>query len=196
LHLGGEVRETVPAAVALPRVYLAYRIPPYGSREYYAADLLTELLSGGKSARLYRALVRERRVARVVAAFVLPVVTGAAAMILRANVPPGHPPGPVEAAVLEELERLAREAPGADEMERALTSVEARRMLELQKVNERADHLSMLTTYFDQPELINTEMDRYRAVTAEDVRRFAAEHLGADNRVVLTYVPRDAAGAA
>ncbi|HEU0298413.1 MAG TPA: hypothetical protein VFR37_03145, partial [Longimicrobium sp.] len=80
--------------------------------------------------------------------------------------------------------------------ERALTSVEARRMLELQKVNERADQLSMLTTYFDQPELINAEMDRYRAVTAQDVRRFAAGHLGAENRVVLTYVPQVAAGAA
>jgi zinc protease len=194
LHLGGEVRETAVAAV--PRIYLGYRIPPYGTQEYVVADVLTELLSGGKSARLYRALVRERRVARAVAAFVLPLVTGAAAMIVRANVPPGHPPEPVEAAVLQELARIAGEAPGADEMERALTSVEARRMLELQKGNERADQLSMLTTYFDQPELINTELDRYRAVTADDVRRFAAEHLGADNRAVLTYVPQGAAEAA
>jgi predicted Zn-dependent peptidase len=75
-------------------------------------------------------------------------------------------------------------------------SVEARRVLELQKVSERADQLSMLTTYFDQPELINTEMDRYRAVTADDVRRLVAEHLTADNRVVLTYVPQAAAPAA
>jgi predicted Zn-dependent peptidase len=47
----------------------------------------------------------------------------------------------------------------------------------------------MLTTYFDTPELINTELDRYRAVTLDDVRRVAASFLGADNRVVLTYVP-------
>jgi predicted Zn-dependent peptidase len=47
----------------------------------------------------------------------------------------------------------------------------------------------MLTTYFDAPELISTELDRYRAVTAEDVRRVAADFLTADNRVVLTYVP-------
>ncbi|HEU0078607.1 MAG TPA: pitrilysin family protein, partial [Longimicrobiaceae bacterium] len=194
LHLGAEVRETAVAPV--PRVSLAYRIPAYGAQGYYVADLVTELLSGGKSARLYRSLVRERRVARAVSAFVLPVVTGASALIVRANVPPGHPPEPVEAAVLQELARLAGEAPGADEMERALTSVEARRMLELQKVNERADQLSMFTTYFDQPELINTELDRYRAVTAEDVRRCAAEHLGAENRVVLTYVSQVPAEAA
>jgi zinc protease len=196
LHLGGEVRETVASAVAVPRVYVSYRIPPYGAQDYYVADVLTELLAGGKSARLYRALVREQRIARGVGAFVLPLVTGAAALILRGNVPPGHEPGPVESALLEELDRLGREGPDADEMDRALVSVEARRVLELQKVSERADQLSMFTTFFDQPELINTELDRYRAVTADDVRRLIAEHLSSDNRVVLTYVPQDAAEAA
>jgi zinc protease len=196
LHLGAEVRETVESAVPVPRLFIAYRIPPYGTQDYYVADIATELLAGGKSARLYRALVRERRVARAVAAFVLPIVTGASALILRGNVPPGHPAGPVEEALLEELARLGREAPAADEMERAIVSVEARRVMELQKVSERADQLSMLTTYFDQPELINTELDGYRAVTAEDVRRFVAEHLVADNRVVLTYLPLPAAAEA
>ena len=196
LHLGAEVRETVHSDVPVPRVFVAYRIPRYGTQDYYVADVVTELLAGGKSARLYRSLVREQRIARAVAAFVLPVVTGAAAMILRGNVPPGHPAAPVEAALLQELELLGREGPGADEMERAIVSVEARRVLELQKVSERADQLSMLTTYFDQPEIINTELDRYRAVTADDVRRFVAEHLTADNRVVLTYLPQAAAAEA
>ena len=75
------------------------------------------------------------------------------------------------------------------EMERAITGLEARHLFDLQKVNERADQISMLTTYFDAPELISTELDRYRAVTAEDVRRVAAGFLTADNRVVLTYLP-------
>jgi predicted Zn-dependent peptidase len=190
------VRETVHSAVALARVHVAYRVPAYGTQDYYVADVVTELLAGGKSARLYRALVRERRVARAVAAFVLPVVTGAAMLILRGTVPPGADAQTVEAALLEELGRLAQEPPAAEEMERALVSVEARRALELQKVSERADQLSMLTIYFDQPELINSEMDRYRAVTAEQVRDFVARHLVADNRVVLTYVPQAAAPAA
>jgi len=196
LQLGREVRETVESAVAAPRVFLAWRIPPFGAQDYYVADVVTELLAGGKSARLYRALVRERRVARAVGAFVLPLVTGAAALVLRANVPPGHDPAPVEAALLEELERLGREGPAEDEMDRARVSVEVRRVLELQKLSERADQLSMFTTYFDQPELINTELDRYRAVTADDVRRLLARHLSPGDRVALTYVPLAAAEAA
>jgi zinc protease len=196
LHLGREVRETVESAVALPRIYLAWRIPPYGDDGYYVADILSELLASGKSARLYRSLVRERQVARGVGAFVLPVVTGASALIVRANVPQGNAPEPVEEAVLAEIRRLAEAPPTAEEMERALVGLEARRVLELQKVNERADTLSMLATYFDAPELINTELDRYRAVTAEAVRRFVREHLVQENRVVLTYLPLAAREAA
>jgi predicted Zn-dependent peptidase len=196
LHLGREVRETVESAVAVPRIYLAYRIPTYGEPGYYAADVLSELLASGKSARLYRSLVRERQIARGVGAFVLPVVTGASALIIRANVPPGSETGPVEQALFEEIGALADALPSAEEMDRALVGLEARHVLELQKVNERAEQLSMLATYFDAPELINEEMDRYRAVTAETVRQFVREHMVPENRVVLTYLPAVAKEAA
>jgi zinc protease len=196
LHPGREVRETVESAVAVPRIYMAFRIPAYGEAGYYVADVVSELLASGKSARLYRSLVRERQIARGVGAFVLPVVTGASALIIRANVPPGNPEGPVEEAVLAEIQALADAPPTAEEMDRALVGLEARRVLELQKVNERADQLSMLATYFDAPELINEEMDRYRAVTAEAVQRFVRENLIQENRVVLTYLPLAAREAA
>ena len=88
-----------------------------------------------------------------------------------------------------EVERLATGETDAAEVERAVTGIEARHIFDLQKVNERADQLSQLTTFFDDPGLINTELDHYRAVTADDVRRFANEYLGDDNLAVLTYVP-------
>ncbi|MFL5383744.1 MAG: M16 family metallopeptidase [Longimicrobiaceae bacterium] len=194
--LGREVRHTSHGGVPLPRVYLAWRIPAYGTPEYYAADVASELLAGGKSARLYRHLVRERRLARSVAAFLLPVVTGASAMIARGNASAGDDPAVLERAMLDEVERLAAEPIDPAEMERAITGLEARHLFELQKVNERADQISMLTTYFDAPELVAAEVERYRAVTAADVRRVAAEYLTADNRVVLTYLPESAAVAA
>jgi zinc protease len=151
--------------------------------------VLSELLAGGKSARLYRDLVRERRLARGVGSFVYPVVTGASALVVRGNVPAGGDAAALERGILEEVERIAEGGPGPAELERAVTGLEARHLFELQKVNERADQLSMLATYFDDPGLINTELDRYRAVTAGDVRRLAREYLGGDNRVVLTYLP-------
>jgi predicted Zn-dependent peptidase len=195
-RLGGEVRHDRVGGVPLPRVYLAWRTPAYGNPGYYAADLASELLAGGKSARLYRALVREQRLARSVAAFVLPVVTGAAALIVRGDTGPGGQPGALEEALKREIARLGSEGPDAQEMERALTGLEARHLFELQRVSERADQLSMFTTFFDDPGLINSELDRYRAVTAGEVRDFVREYLGDDNRVVLTYFPDAPAGGA
>ena len=189
LKIGREVRADVEdSKVPLPRLYMAWRIPPYGAPEYYAADLLAELLAGGKSTRLYRTAVRERRLARGIGAFTFPVITGASAFVIRGNVPAGVDPRALEAAVEEEIGRIAAQGPDAAEMERAATGLEVRHLLDLQKPSERADTLSMLTTYFDDPGRINTELDRYRAVTADDVRRLAREYLGADNRAVLTYL--------
>ncbi|HEX8394753.1 MAG TPA: pitrilysin family protein [Longimicrobium sp.] len=196
IPLAAEVRERVESAVALSRVYVAWRIPPYGAPEYYVADLLSELLAGGKSARMYRSLVREQRLTASVGAFVFPVVTGASAFVLRGNALPGQAPEPLEEAMMAELREVAETPPTPAEMERAMTGLEARRILELQKVSERADNISMMATYFGDPGLINTELERYRGLTAHDVQAFVRTYLNPDNRVVLTYVPQPAAEAA
>jgi predicted Zn-dependent peptidase len=188
--VGREVRDTVEGSFALPRVYLAYRVPPFGTAEFYALDVLTEVLSSGKSSRMYRDLVRDRRIARGAGAFALPIVTGAAMLIVRGVAHQGGDVAALETALLEHLEAVSRDGPTAAELERALTGLEARNTLELQRVAERADRLSMLTTLFDEPQRINTELDRYRQVTSEDVRRVAEEYLRQDNRIVLTYLPR------
>src|SRR5690606_8267470 len=79
--LSGPIRETVESEVALPRVFVGFRIPPYGSREFYAADVVAHLLGSGKASRLYTSLVR-RQVAQNVSAFAFPIVTGASMLIV------------------------------------------------------------------------------------------------------------------
>ena len=76
-----------------------------------------------------------------------------------------------------------------DEMVRARALVETDELAALQRVEERADRLSMFATLFDDPGLINRMLDRYLAVTPEAIRSVAAATFRADNRVVLTYVP-------
>ena len=189
-RIGSEVRVAVEAAVALPRVYLAYRIPPYGSEGFYPADLAAHLLAAGKASRLYRRLVREQRVAQDIVAYAFPIVTGASMLVLWATAAPGHSLEAVERALLAEVDALSEAPPLAAELQRALTRIESREVIGLQQVGERADHLSHYTTLFDDPGRINTELDRYRAVGAEDVQRMAREYLHAENRVVLSYVPK------
>jgi zinc protease len=189
-RLGREIREEVPDDVGLSRVYFASHIPPYPQDSFYAADVTAHVLATGKASRLYRSLVRERRIAQDVVAFALPIVTGAAMLVMWATVSPSSSAAEVEQALVAEIEAVAQGVVSAAEIERAVTGIESRHVIALQQISERADQLSMFTTLFDEPELINTEIDRYRAVTTDDVRRFVLEYLQTDNRVVLTYVPR------
>jgi zinc protease len=182
------VRERVESAVGLARVYLAFRIPPYGNSGFQAADVAAHVLAHGKSSRLYRSLVRERRLAESVVAFAFPIVTGASLLVIWATANPGVDPETLEAALWSELESMG-EGIGEDEVARAVTGIQARQLIALQQVGDRADQLSMFATLFDDPERINTELDEYRAVTAADVRAFTLEHLVPDASAVLTYVP-------
>jgi predicted Zn-dependent peptidase len=76
------------------------------------------------------------------------------------------------------------------EVERAIALVETGFVSALQSAGDRADRLSMFATFFGDPSLVNEQADRYSAVTAEDVNRFARDRLGEENRVSLLYVPR------
>jgi zinc protease len=189
------VREVVESAVGLPRLYLAFRIPPYGSDQFYTADVAAHVLADGKSSRLYRSLVRERRMAQNVVAHAFPVVTGASLLVMWATANPGVDPGDLEAALWSEIDDLAREV-RADEVARAVTGIESRQQIALQQVGERADQLSMFATLFNDPGRINTEVEAYREITPGRVQAFAVDHLGRDASVVLSYVPARAREAA
>ena len=91
-----------------------------------------------------------------------------------ATVRPGVDIATVEAAYLEELDRLARELPSDDELARAKALTEADELGALARVEERADRLSMYATLFDDPGLINTLLPRYLSVTPEQIRDVAA----------------------
>jgi predicted Zn-dependent peptidase len=121
--------------------------------------------------------------------FTLPFTGGASVCAGWATVRPGTDVAVVEAAFLEELERLATEVPSDDELERAKALTEADELGSLARVEERADRLSMYATLFDDPSLVNTLLPRYLSVTPEQVRDAARAVFRADNRVVLTYVP-------
>jgi zinc protease len=190
-RMEGQVRRTVESSVALPRVYLAFRIPAYGREDFVPADVAANLLASGKSSRLYRSLVREQRLAQSVVAYAFPIVTGAAMLVVWATANPGVGLDALEAALWGEIAALAGDLP-ASELERAVTGIEARQLIGLQQVGERADQISMFTTFFDEPERINTELDAYRALTVDDVRRVAGRHLRPEGAVVLSYLPQKA----
>ena len=93
-----------------------------------------------------------------------------------------------------EVDQLHHDGVTADELARALALIETDLIGALQSAGERADKLSQFATYFRDAALLNEQIDRYRAVTVEQVSAFARARLGADNRASLVYVPRAAGG--
>jgi predicted Zn-dependent peptidase len=187
--LGGERRETVLDRVPLPRVYFGFRAPVFGDTRLDALDVAGQILSGGKGSRLNRRLVREERISQDVALFTLGFTGGASICAGWATVRPGIEVGRVEAAFIEELERLATEPVTADELARAHALIEADELGSLQRVEERADRLSMYATLFDDPDLIDRMLPRYLSVTPDAILDVARAVFRPDNRLVLTYLP-------
>jgi zinc protease len=189
-HIGRELREVVPDAVPLERVHMGFRTPPFGTPEFDALEVASQILAGGKGSRLHRQLVRERRIAQDVAGFVLPLVEGASIFAGWATARPESDAATVETAFMAELARLADEPVTEDELARARALIESSELAALSRVEEVADRLSMYATLFDRPQLVNEQLDRYLAVGAERIQEVAAEVFRADNRSVITYVPR------
>jgi zinc protease len=187
--MGGEVRERVEQQISLARVYFGYRMPPYGSDDFYAALVASYALGSGRASLLYRTLIRERQFAQDVVAYAFPIVVGASMLVLWATARPGVDIDTLEDATTEQIESLAGVADA--DVERAIALIEARNLTDLQTVDERADQLSMHATLFNDPARINTELGRVQRVTTADVRSFASRYLGVDNRAVLTYVPQN-----
>lgn len=189
--IGREVREVVADRVPLERVHFGFRMPAYGTPAFDALEVGSQILAGGRGSRLYRALVRDARIAQDVTAFALPLVGGHSIFAGWVTARPESDAATVEAAYLAELEKLISEPVTDDELLRARALIEASELAALGKVDEVADRLSMFATYFDRPGLINEQLTRYLAVDANAIRDAAAAVFRTDNRAVISYMPLD-----
>ncbi|MGI8618705.1 MAG: M16 family metallopeptidase [Gemmatimonadaceae bacterium] len=185
---GVPLREVVRDTVSLPRLYLAFRVPPFGSPEHYVASVCATILGTRKTSRLQRSLIREQRVAAEASAFTFDLAKGADLLVLDVLALPGISAAGLESAVIEEVDRIHRDGVTDEEVARAIALIETGWTLSMESATDRADKLSMFATYFDDPALVNEQPKRYRAVTSESVTLFARVRLGADNRATLLYV--------
>ncbi len=191
--LGTDVRVTVPDQVPLPRIYLAHRVPPFGTDAFDALDVAADVLGSGRASRLYASLVRDQRLAQDVSVFVFPIVGGASMFALWVTARPGVAPETLESATLAEVDRLAAEGPTDADLERVRNLHAAHAASALERIGERADRLSMYACLFDEPERVNSEVARYTAVDPDRVTATLRESVHAENRVTLTYIPAEAA---
>ncbi len=189
-------REVVEDEVAAARTFLTFRVAPCGADAWYAASLLGAVLGLGEGARLPRALVREQRVASDAGAYTFDLTKGADLLICDVTARPGVSLETIEAALVEQIERVRRDGVTEAERARAVALIEASWLLQLQSAGQRADKLSQFATYFGDSHRVNGELGRYQAVTCAQMQEVARELFGEDNRASLSYVPRAAAAEA
>lgn len=188
---GSRLREVVPDNVSLPRLFMAFRSPVFGSEEYYAASVAAALLGMRKGSRLQRALVRERQIAADAGAFTFDLAKASDLLVVDVTARPEIAVGQLEEEVEREIDVLYRDGVSDEEVQRAIALIETDLVASLQSAGERADRLSMFATYFGQPELVNEQADRYRHVTVQRVNELVSERFGENNRASLIYVPRE-----
>jgi predicted Zn-dependent peptidase len=188
---GKQLREVVHDDVSLPRLFMAFRSPVLGSERYYAASVASAVLGLRKGSRLHRSLVRERQVAADASAFTFDLAKGADLLVVDVTARPETGTAQLEEEVEREIDLLHRDGVTEPEVKRAVSLIETDLIASLQSAGDRADRLSLFATYFNRPELINEQADRYREVTAQRVNDLVSEQFGEDNRASLLYVPKE-----
>jgi zinc protease len=184
----GERRAVIEDAVQLPRIYLGFRIPPFGAKEWITADMLAMALTGGKSSPMYRDLVRERQIAQDISAVALPTELEGSFLVVATGRPETQPDELLE-AIDRHLELAGRELPSRHSLERSRNGLLTAYTEQLQSLEARADLLSQSATFLGDPARFRDRLDGYSSLSGEEVRDFAASTLRREDRVEITIVP-------
>lgn len=176
----------------LPAVVIGYKVPAKYSADSYPLELAANILAGGESSRLYQALVYKDRIALQAAGFGSftedPNLFWAYAIMNQ-----GHTNDEGEKAVLAVLDGLKMEPVGQGELEKAKNQEISGFILGRDTDEEKAVALADAALIGDDPNLVNTELDRYLKVTPEDIQRAAKEYFVAKRATVLLILQATAA---
>lgn len=185
----GERRSEVCKAAELPAVMIAYHVPGMRSDDFYALELLQAILTGGRSSRLYRMLVRELGIA--VSVYIdYPWRIEPDLFTFGVKMKPGHETVEAEEAIYAAIDTLVANGVTEEELARAKKQIAVNFVRRMETVNGKAYMIGRMELLLgDYRELFRLQ-ERYGAVTAEEVRLVAEAYLHNDKRNVVTLVPQ------
>jgi zinc protease len=189
--LDGVKKKTITDRVQLERLYLAWHTPALLKPGDAEMDIISNLLSGGKNSRLYKRLVYDLQIAQDVNAVQQSQALGSSFLIVT-TARPGQPLAKIQAVIDEELDKLRATGPEPREMTRALNQIEANFFRSMERVGGFGGKANQLNSYYKAagtPDYFQKDLDRYRAVTAADIKAAVEKYLPKDRRVELSVVP-------
>ena len=184
-----ERRQSVDDQLArLPRISIAYKTVPGNTADFYALQVLANVLGGGTSSRFTQKLVRGKEMVTGANAFAQEM-RGVGGFYITAT-PRNFKNEEVEAAVYDEIALIQKEPIADWELQKAKAAARRAFITGLQSSLGRANAIGQYATYYNDANLINTRIDKVTAVTKEDVQRVANKYLVQTNRTVVITVPK------
>ncbi len=179
----------------LARLDIAYKTAPGNTADWYALDMLGDILFSGSSSRLYQKLVKGK-------GLVLQVMGGSdlrrgtSLFECVALLKPGQDPGEVEKLIYDEMADVAAHGVTSAELEKIRTQDRLLQAQSLTSTLNRAREIGRYTVFFDDPNLINTSLANYAKITSAELERVARAYLAPTQRTVLLTNPKAPAAVA
>lgn len=176
--------------VQLPMQILAYRTLPTTTKESKALDLLSSILSDGKSSILYKKLVDEKKMALQVGA--VSFALKESGMYILYGLPmQGFTMDDLTREIDEEVAKLQNDLISEKDFQKLMNQKETQFVDSNSSAEGIGNSLANYYTVYGDANKINTELDEYRAITREDIRNAARKYLQTNSRLNLKYTPKD-----
>ena len=181
-----EERKVIKGAVPSDAIYMAFNMPDRNHADYYVYDLISDVLSNGRSARLYQKLVKDNQFFSYIDAYLYGSLEPGI-FIVEGRLHDGISLEMAEAAVWLELEKLKETPIELVELQKLQNQIESALVFSETGVQNKATNLAYFELIGDA-NLINTEAQLYQKVTIQDIQRVANTLFRKENASVLTYL--------
>lgn len=187
----GGRRKTIQDKFAqVPRIDISYKAPPSNEQDFVALDVLGDILSTGESSRLYQKLVKEKQQALQIFES-SDARRGPGLIMFIAFVRPGIDPAEIEKSLTAELERVKTEGVTDQELEKIRMRDTRERVMGMESTMGRAMEMGQYAVYFNDPNMINTVIDKVQKVTKEDIQRVARQYMVDAHKTVVITMPEE-----
>ncbi len=174
--------------IQIPMVVAAYRTPSMKTRDARVLDMISTILSDGKSSRLYKKIVDDKKMALQIGAFSFNQEDYGSYILY------GMPQGDNKTEAIlkevdEEIVKLQTELISERDLQKLKNKYENNYVSSNATVEGVAENLASYYLLYGDVNLINTEIDIYRSITREEIREVAKKYLNPNQRLILDYVP-------
>ncbi|MEO8513050.1 MAG: pitrilysin family protein [Ignavibacteria bacterium] len=186
--IGGEIKKIIYDDIQLPGIFGVYKVPKEDSKEFYIFDIMTDILSTGDSSRLYNELVYQKQLVSDVGCWVegreLSGLIHFYAILM-----PGVALDEVQSEFDRIIDGVINGSLKQNELDKIKNRIETRHAYRMQTNLSKADMISHYKTFYNDPFMINTNIENYMSVTLKDIEQAAVKYLKKSGRVILNYLP-------